>query len=66
MHTVHPNVSVTGLNSRPTIGEPFSLECSITVDYWQCGCYMDSEWDGNKKSKQYSGAYYWLTGNVTQ
>jgi len=22
---------VTGLNSRPTIGEPFSLECNITV-----------------------------------
>ena len=31
IHIVHPNVSVTSLSSRPTVGEPFSLECNITV-----------------------------------
>ena len=31
IHIVHPDVSVTSLSSRPTVGEPLLLNCSITV-----------------------------------
>jgi len=31
IHIVRPNVSVTSSSSRPTVGEPFSLECNIIV-----------------------------------
>ena len=46
VHTVHPNVSVTGLSNNPTVGESFSLECSIAVTKGIIG-NVDVIWTAN-------------------
>ena len=30
-YVVHPTVSVTALDDKPTVGESFSMECNVTV-----------------------------------
>ena len=48
VHTVHPNVSVTGhgLSKNPTVGESFLLECSIAVTKGIIG-NVDVIWTAN-------------------